>query len=101
MPQPPSVPPADPAIDALVSETSQLSLTPPISAIPPRVKCRIPLEISRSGVVDDGHGVFAKEAIKEGKLIFSIKQPFFTVVHPCYLDLDFPTSLTKDLRLTK
>jgi hypothetical protein len=34
-------------------------------------------------------------------LIFSIKQPFFTVVHPCYLDLDFPTSLTKDLRLTK
>jgi hypothetical protein len=101
MPQPSNAPPGHAAVDDIVSETSQLSLTTPIPAIPPRVKCRIALDISRSGVVDGGYGVFAKEPIKEGKLVFSIKQPFFTMVGLCYLDLDFPTSLMNKLRLMK
>jgi hypothetical protein len=49
--------------------------------IPSRVDAKKDLKISKSQIHDAGRGLFSREDIKAGELIFTVPQPLLNIVH--------------------
>ena len=52
------------------------------TAIPSRVAVKRAIEIAQSHIPNAGRGLFAKEDIKDGELIFTIPRPHIIIVSP-------------------
>lgn len=63
-----------------MASSDAISAEHTVSAIPTRVQCTVPLESKGSSVNEGRKGVFTMNDIKEGDLIFSIKNPLLRVV---------------------
>lgn len=48
--------------------------------IPERVQSLVGLEVKRSDIEGAGRGIFVKEDVKEGQVVFHIKRPLLTIV---------------------
>ena len=50
------------------------------ASIPSHVCCNVPLEIRKSKIKIGEYGVFTAGAIKNGELIYKVKEPKFNIV---------------------
>jgi hypothetical protein len=59
-------------------------------SIPARVESEVPLLIRPSPAKREGYGVFIKEGVKAGELVYTVKKPILNIVSSSALQVTIP-----------
>jgi hypothetical protein len=56
------------------------ALPKPLPSVPARVESHVPLVVQASSIKSQGNGVFVREAVKAGDIVFKVKKPVMSIV---------------------